>query len=164
MKKIVILGCPGSGKSRLARLLGECTGIPVHHLDRIWWKNAEEHVSRPEFDAELARILSGDEWIADGDYSRTYEVRIMACDTVLFLDFSAEQCLQGIREREGLERDDCPISKSDDSILLEVGRYAGENRPAVLALLEKYHGKTVHIFRSREEADAWLDALRKHGE
>lgn len=85
MKKIIVIGCMGSGKSTFAEKLHRKTKIPLFHLDNIWWKADRTHISREEFDSELNRIMQGDSWIIDGDYNRTYAVRFEKCDTVIFL-------------------------------------------------------------------------------
>ncbi|MBQ9338087.1 MAG: adenylate kinase [Lentisphaeria bacterium] len=158
MRKIVILGCPGSGKSTFAVKLQTLTGLPLHHLDRIWWKPDRSHISRPEFDAALQKIMAEPGWILDGDYSRTYEVRLAACDTVFFLDYGESVCLAGIRDRVGNVRDDMPWTdrELDPALEAEVRRYRAENRPAVLELLKRYDRKTIHIFHTRAETDEWL--------
>ena len=99
--RIIILGCPGSGKSTLASELHELTGLPLFHLDNIWWRADKTHITREEFDLILSDILKRERWIIDGDYSRTYEPRLAACDTVIFLDLSEEECMAGISERTG---------------------------------------------------------------
>lgn len=158
-KKIIVLGCSGSGKSTFSKKLHSVTGLPLIHLDNIWWKPDRTHISREEFDRKLDAILSGDEWIIDGDYSRTYEVRFGACDTVFFFDLSCDECLNGITERVGKERTDIPWTEPElDPALVElVQRYSEENRPAVCSLLEKYPDKYKFVFHSRAEANEWLD-------
>jgi len=101
MKKIIVIGCPGSGKSTFSLKLNSITGIPLYHLDNVWWRSDRTHITRDEFDEELADITSRDSWIIDGNYSRTYETRIAACDTVFFLDFDEDVCMQGIIGRIG---------------------------------------------------------------
>lgn len=162
VKRIAILGSPGSGKSFLARKLHEKTGIPLYPLDQIWWRTDKTHLTRPEFDARLDEILKTDAWILDGDYSRTYEVRIRACDTVLFLDFDMETCINGITQRIGSERDDCPFTEDSlDPVLLdETKHYREKKRPVVLDLLTRFSQKEIHVFNSREEAAAWVDSLK----
>ena len=163
MKKIIILGCPGSGKSTLARALSEITGIPLYHLDNIWWNPDRTHVSRETFDERLAELISRDSWIIDGDYSRTYEVRIAAADTVIFLDVDLQQCLEGIRERAGHKRSDLPwIENEVDRDLTEtVYSYREKKRPVVLSLLEKYRDKEILTFTSRSQINCWLKELQK---
>ena len=160
-KRILVLGCPGSGKSTLARLLQQRTGLPLIHLDNIWWRADRSHITREEFDRRLQTILREETWILDGDYSRTYEPRLAACDTVLFLDFSEEDCLKGIAERLGTVRPDIPwTEKQLDPELVElVLRYRKEQRPRLYRLFEQLSGKQVLIFRTREQAQAWISGL-----
>ena len=99
MKRIMVTGCPGSGKSTFSLKLHEKTGLPLYHLDNIWWKPDRTHVTREEFDAALASILEKDEWIIDGSYSRTFEPRIKASDTVILLDYDTDVCIQRVLQK-----------------------------------------------------------------
>ena len=157
-ERIIILGCPGSGKSTFARSLHKQTGLPLIHLDNIWWTPDRTTIPREEFDVRLGEIIKGDRWILDGDYSRTYEIRFSACDTIVFLDFDEEECMGGITERLGRESDDIPWTRDElDSDLVEIVRkYHSVNRPRVLGLIEQYPEKNVFIFKTRAEADSWL--------
>ena len=157
-RKILVLGCPGSGKSSFARKLRERTGLPLIHLDNVWWRPDRTHISREEFDEKLAALLAQERWILDGDYSRTYEARIRACDTVLFLDCSEEVCMQGIIDRVGQARPDIPWTEPtlDPALAALVRGWQSEQRPKLLAMLEKYPEKQAVVFRTREDADAWL--------
>ena len=161
-RKIIILGCAGSGKTTYSRKLHEITGLPLIHLDNIWWKSDRSHISRDDFDRKLNEILQRDEWIIDGDYSRTYEPRFKACDTVIFLDYSLDQCMEGITERVGKKRSDIPWSEDelDPELVKQVEVYIRHNRPVILSLTEKYSVKNIYIFTSRFEADEWLKMLR----
>lgn len=159
MNKIIVIGCPGSGKSYFSKRLSSILKIPVYHLDNIWWKPDGSHITRAEFDDDLHQIFAADEWILDGDYSRTYQIRMDACDTIVFLDYSKEQCIAGIRQRVSAERTNCPINILDEKLLCEVERYETQNRNEILELLELYQEKMIYIFRTREEADAFLDTL-----
>ncbi len=159
--RILILGCSGSGKSTFARALAARTGLPVVHLDNLWWRADGSHISRDEFDRTLAGLLEGERWILDGDYSRTYEVRLRAADTVVFLDYPEDVCMDGIRRRVGEERPDMPWKEStlDPELVAMVKNFATDNRPVLLSLFQKYPEKQVITFTSREEADRWLSDL-----
>ena len=161
-QKIIVLGCSGSGKSTFSRKLHEVTHLPLIHLDNIWWKEDRTHISREEFDQKLDEILEGDKWIIDGDYSRTYEARFKACDTVIFLDYGVEECMNGIKERVGKERADIPWTeqKLDPELVKLVENYDIENRPVVLSLLEKYRNISYLVFKARGEADEWINNLK----
>ena len=159
--KIIVLGCPGSGKSTFAKSLQARTGLPLIHLDNVWWRADRTHISREEFDSRLQKILQEEQWIIDGDYSRTYEPRFAACDTVIFLDYSEEECMKGIVKRVGTIRPDIPWVEQqlDPELVEQVSRYQTENRPKVYGLMEKYPGRKVLVFRTRAQAQEWLDEL-----
>ena len=161
--KVIVLGSPGSGKSTLAKELHRKTGLPLFHLDNVWWKEDRTHISREEFDERLSGILQGDCWLIDGDYSRTYEPRFQACDTVVFLDYSVEDCMNGIKDRVGKTRSDIPWVESelDPELADLVLRYREDKRPVVYGLIGKYPGRNVLIFRDREEAREWLSGIGK---
>lgn len=160
MKKIIVIGCPGSGKSRFSRALHALTGIPLIHLDLLKWNADRTTVSKEVFRQRLTDALAGEKWIIDGNYSATMELRMQACDTVFFLDFPTEVCLAGIRERKGMPRPDMPCvqpDEDDEEFVEFIRRYNIDSRPEVLELLERYSDKEIVIFRSREEADAYLE-------
>ena len=162
MKKIIIIGCPGSGKSTLARALHDKTGIPLHHLDMMFWNADRTTVEKSVFLERLSAAMEQDEWIIDGNYGSTIERRLAACDTVFFLDYPAQVCLEGIRARRGKPRSDMPWIETDeeDTEFIEfIKNYNSESRPQVMELLEKYSHKNVFIFRSRAEKDAFLNQM-----
>ena len=160
-QKIIILGCPGSGKSTLAKKLHDATGLPLFHLDAIWWNADRSHISRDEFDQKLHEIFQTDQWIIDGDYSRTYEMRFKSCDTVIFLDYSVDECMRGIKERIGKVRADMPWVENELSAeLVELVKgYRVQTRPKVLELIAAHGDVECRIFNRREQADAWLRSL-----
>jgi adenylate kinase family enzyme len=116
------------------------------------------HISKDEFDARLNEYMQEDSWIIDGDYSRTYEMRIAACDTVIFLDYGEAVCMQGINECVGKVRDDMPWTEAElDPELVEmVQQYEKKNKPMLQNLFRKYPTKEVIIFHNRDEAMNWL--------
>ena len=160
-QKILVIGCSGSGKSTLSRELRDVTGLPLFPLDNIWWEPDRSHISREEFDRKLDEILRTDRWILDGDYSRTYEMRFQACDTVIFLDYPVTVCMNGIKERIGKDRADIPWAERtlDPELVKLVERYETDNRPVILSLLEKYSAVNRFVFRSRPETAEWLRGL-----
>ena len=164
MKRVVVTGSPGSGKSVFSVRLHEKTGLPLIHLDNVWWKPDRTHVTREEFDAALADILKEDKWILDGSYSRTFEPRIAACDTVILLDYDTDLCMQGITERVGQVRPDIPWTEQtlDQELAELVKTHMQRNNPVLHELFRKYPDKDVHIFRTREEADRWLNGLQEN--
>lgn len=158
MKKVIIIGCPGSGKSTLARALHQKTGLPLYHLDMMYWNADKTTVEKSVFRNRLSAVLEEDAWIVDGNYSSTMEMRLQACDTVIFLDFPLDVCLAGIKERQGKPRSDMPWieTEQDEEFVEFIKGYQEMQRPLVLALLGRYPDKKVVVLSSREQADAYL--------
>ena len=161
MKKVIIIGCPGSGKTTFAEKLSRQTKIPLVYLDAIWHKADRTHISRDEFDQRLSEFLSSESWIIDGNYSRTLERRLCACDTVFFFDLSSKVCLQGAVSRLGQKRKDLPWIdyKLDPTLKKKIEDFQFKTRPSIYQLLEQYkESKEIIIFKSRSQAEEYLTA------
>jgi len=164
MKKVLVIGCPGAGKSTLARRLHGLTGLPLYHLDMIWHLPDRTHVTQETFDFRLSEILEKDYWIIDGNYGRTLEMRLKKCDTVLFLDYPLEVCLTGAASRVGRKRSDLPWVEEcfDEEFRQWILDFPKEQLPQIYELLALCkEGKKVLIFRSRDEAEDWLKKLEE---
>ena len=163
-EKIIVIGCSGAGKSTFARALAEKTGLPLCHLDLIWHKADKTHITREEFDEKLREWLSRPQWIIDGDFSRTLETRAAACDTIIFLDYSMEVCLQGVESRIGKDRPDMPwIEEEFDPDFRDwILEFPSERLPQIQRVIERYKAeKDIIVFKSRTEAAAFLDGISK---
>lgn len=158
MKKIMVIGCPGSGKSTLSVALQKRTGIPLYHLDMMYWNPDKTTVEKSVFLGRLSAVLEGDAWILDGNYASTMELRLAACDTVIFLDYPQEVCLCGIRERRGKPRSDMPWveTEEDAEFIRFIKNFGEQQRPQIIELFGKYPDKNYIILSSREEADIFL--------
>lgn len=161
MKKIIVIGCPGSGKSRLSRKLCAKLGMPLCHLDMLYWNSDRTTVEKKVFLERLSAVFEKDKWIVDGNYMSTMEQRLDKCDTVIFLDFSTDDCILGVKERMGKPRDDMPwIETEEDREFIEFIRSFNDiQRPVIVDLLERYGDKNIVIFKSREEVDKFLEEL-----
>ncbi|MBE5938340.1 MAG: adenylate kinase [Lachnospiraceae bacterium] len=163
MKKIIIIGCPGSGKTTFAEKLSNKTGLPLFHLDAIWHKPDKTHISREEFDERIKEIFDMPEWIIDGNYSRTIEMRLKQCDTVFLFDLPVDVCIQGATDRIGKGRYDMPWieTKLSAEFKQTIEEFPSTALPVIYELLEQYKAeKQVFIFKSREEADGYLKSVR----
>lgn len=164
MKRIIVIGCPGSGKSTFSKSLHKITGIPLYHLDMMYWNADKTTVEKSVFRERLSKTLQTNEWIIDGNYNSTMELRLQECDTVVFLDFPLEVCLNGLKERRGKARSDMPWIETDEEdveFIEFIKNYNSQSRPQVMELLDTYSYKNIFIFTSRMEADEFLTQIQQ---
>ena len=160
MKKVIVIGCPGSGKTTFAEKLHKRTGLPLYYLDAIWHKPDKTHISRENFDQVIGEIFKTSEWIIDGNYNRTIEMRLKQCDTVFLFDLPTEVCIQGATERLGKERYDLPWMETELSPAFKqsIEEFPSNSLPRIYELIEMYgKDKQVVIFRSWEAVDEFFD-------
>lgn len=99
LERIAIIGCGGSGKSTIARQLGEQLDLPLTHLDGIYYDANWTALSKDDFATAQTGLVAEPRWIIEGNYASTLPIRLAAADTVVFLDLSAITCLRGILQR-----------------------------------------------------------------
>ena len=158
-QKAIIIGCPGAGKSTFARILSDKTHLPLYYLDMLWHKPDRTTVDRYIFDRKLKEIVLKDKWIIDGNYGRTLEMRIQACEAIFLLDFSVEECLAGAESRIGKQRVDMPWIETefDGEFRQWIIDFPKNELPIVYKLLDRYKSeKIIYIFHSRADIDDYF--------
>ncbi len=164
MDKVIVIGCPGAGKSVFSKELQKITDLPLYHLDNIWHKPDKTTIDRDEFDKKLHEIMRCKYWIMDGNYMRTMPERMQACDTVIFLDFPLDVCLKGAESRVGIEHDDLPFVEEsfDPEFRKYILDFPKAAIPRIYELLKQHLAdKTIWICKSREEAAALLHHFKR---
>ena len=161
MRKVIVIGCPGAGKSVFSIALHALEELPLFHLDRLYWNADKTTAEKAVFLGRLQSVLDTDAWIIDGNYASTMEMRMNVCDTVFFLDYSREVCLAGIDARRGKSRPDMPWveTEGDEELIAFIKNYGADSRPKVMELLGRYSDKNIVIFKTRAEADAFLKTM-----
>ena len=165
MQRVAILGCGGSGKSTLARRLGASTGLPVTHLDRLFWRPGWVPTPDDEWRAIQVDLVAEDRWILDGNYSRFLDVRLPRADTVVFLDFATWRTLSRVLWRTLRDRgketqaDGCP-EKFEWSFIKWVATYRSRSRSRVVDAIAKDAGHAqVHVLRRPRDVERFLGRL-----
>jgi adenylate kinase family enzyme len=167
MQRVAVVGPGGAGKSTFAAELGRCTGLPVIHLDRHYWRPGWVEPTRDEWREVQAGLVAGDCWIADGNYGGTFDIRFERADTVIVLHPPRLACVtsalrRSLRHRgEAVQAPGCP-ERVDLKFLRWIWRYPRDTRPRLDAALAR-HGDhlTVVELRSRKAA---ADFLRRLGD
>lgn len=168
MRRVLIIGNSGAGKSTAARRVAAALSLPLHHLDQLFWMPGWQMRPREQFDARLAELLARPAWVVDGNYSRTLVVRLEAADSVLWLDFGTLTCVAGVLGRwagwHGRQRPDmglgCP-EKIDWDFLWYVLRWRSRHRGLLTETLAaaSRRGVVVHRFRRRRALEGFLRAM-----
>lgn len=165
MKRILIIGSGGAGKSTLAPRLGEKLGIEVVHLDKLFWHPGWVPTAKEEWAEIVRRALEKDSWIMDGNFGGTLEMRIQACDTIIFLDMPRLVCIYRILKRwvmynrgtrpdmaEGCEE------RFDWEFFMWVWNYPTRSKPEKELVMERYaKEKTIIRLRSNREIEDFLE-------
>lgn len=169
MRRIVIIGPLGAGKSTLALKLGALLGITVHHLDSLYWGDSWTPTPPAEWQALLDRLVADESWIIDGNFTGSLPQRLAAADTVVFLDTppltstiraTKRRLLHRWRRAPGMAGGSRPMFNAQ--LFRWIWDFPGQHRPRLLAQLRQpsYVDKTV-ILRSRRDVRRFLRSVRE---
>ncbi len=169
----MILGPGGAGKTELATAISGRTGLPVVHLDVLFWRPGWTPAPRDEALRDLAAAVAGERWILDGNFLDLDgdDARFERADTVIFLDLPRRTCLwrvfkRLVRDRRS-SRSDLPEGCTegfDLALLRWIWRYPRTDRPRVLELLERLEQRVdVPHLRSRSDVRRYVGSLSIEG-
>jgi len=99
VKKILVIGCCGAGKSTLAKKLSVKTGLPIIHLDKVYWNPNWEETPKVEWERKIKLLVSQSTYIMDGNYSGSLHLRLPSADKIIFLDYPTRICLWRVIKR-----------------------------------------------------------------
>jgi adenylate kinase family enzyme len=163
MNKIVIIGSPGAGKSRLARELGSIYNIKVYHLDRLFWLPGWKEKPRDTRIDILQDIVRERQWVIDGTYLNTSELHLETADTIIFLGIPRLVCLWRLMKRhqvfDGRSRRDIPMGCKDKLtlfLILKVLGFPFQSRRELHQRLRNYNSKQIFWFHSTREVEDFL--------
>ena len=165
MQRVLVIGSGGSGKSTLAGRIGARTGLPVIHLDQLYWRSGWVATPADEWTHRVRELAAGESWVMDGNYGGTLDLRLAACDMVVFLDVPRLRCLWRVLWRwmrhRGRSRPDMAagcIERLDMQFVRWIWTYPQRQRPGVLAKVAAA-GKPLAILRTSAEMDAFVSSL-----
>jgi adenylate kinase family enzyme len=164
MKRILVIGSGGAGKSTIATRLGELLDLEVNHLDKFYWRPGWVETPPDEWLEIVTELINRDSWIIDGNYGGTLELRIQRCDTIVFLDMPRLLCTwrilkRNLRYRRGGRPDMAEgcLEKLDPEFVSWVWNYSRGTRPKVVELIRQHRGeKRVVWLRSTAEVTKFL--------
>ncbi|QRN96837.1 DNA topology modulation protein [Archangium violaceum] len=164
MRRVLVIGSGGAGKSTFATRLAQLTGLPLVHLDALYWKPGWVETPKEEWSRTMGQLIAEERWVMDGNYGGTLEQRLAACDTVVFLDLPRTVCLwRVIMRRVRFHRrarpdmsEGCPERLTWEFVRW-IWTYPAERRPRILQRLSKLEaGQRVFVLRSSSEVEKFL--------
>jgi adenylate kinase family enzyme len=169
MRRIAIIGSTATGKSTLARRLGLLLGLPVYHLDALFWRPGWIPTPDDEWEEVLRQILRGDHWIVDGNFTSSIRERLEAADTILFLDLPRWISIAAVTRRRIEQLWHLPpgvAAGCEPMFNLRLFRwiwtFPEDHRPHFLALLsDQPAAKRVLILKSRHEVRRFLRSVER---
>jgi len=164
MKKILIIGICGAGKTTLAKSLAEKLNLPLIHLDKHFWKSGWVESSKQEWREKVEELCKQDSWIMDGNFGGTFDIRFPAADAIIFLDYSRSlaiyRTIKRIIKYKGRVRPDlakgCP-ERFDWSFLKFIWNFHKNHRHIIENSLDKYAvNKKIYRFKNPAELGSFI--------
>ena len=171
MRKVLIIGGNGSGKTTMARQLAKITGLPLCHLDTLYWTDDWQPRERSEFITLLQAELEKEKWILDGNMRRTLPQRLPYCDTVIYLDFSGIRCFFGTLKRllqnHGQSRPDMGgncierFDKRSWTFIKSTLSFNKKHRAYFYNTIASYPNVELIVLKNRRQVNKFLKSLKE---
>lgn len=162
----MIVGLSGAGKSVLAQQLGKAYALPVCHLDRYYWKPGWQEIDPKAFKEIHTALVAQEQWIIEGNSMMTFQDRISAADTIIYLDLPRVSCLWRVIKRRFFyaqkDRTHRPAGCSEKVtwklVCYVLWHFRTTYHPKVVEQLEqaKRAGKEVHVVTSFKDVENFI--------
>jgi adenylate kinase family enzyme len=167
MRRVLVIGCGGAGKTTFSKRLGAALGLEVIHMDAYFWRPGWEEPSTEEWERIVRGLIEQPSWVMDGNYGGTLDLRLAAADTAIFMDAPRTLCLwRVVKRRIKYARKtrpdlapDCP-EMLDLEFLRYIWSYPKERRPKILAKLRDLSkDKRTFVLHGPREARRFLEKV-----
>ena len=166
MKRVLVIGCCGSGKSTFSKKLSEKLNIETIHLDQYYWKKDWVETDNKEWREKVKELAKKDEWIMDGNYGGTFDIRFPKADMIILLDNSKWVCLYRVIKRiikyNGKVRPDMPDGcreRFDRKFLKYVYSFNNDHQPIIDSYLSLFTHKQQYILKSNKASNKFIETF-----
>lgn len=167
MKKVLVIGSCGAGKSTFSKRLHKITGLKLIHLDTVYWKPNWEMSPKEEWSSKVEQLVNGDNWIIDGNYGGTMELRMKHADTVIWLDLPRLLCTYRILKRTVQYRNKTRSDMAegckerfDWEFTKYVWNFRRDKNPLLAERLEKFDYLKQIRLKSKQEIEDFFTGLK----
>jgi adenylate kinase family enzyme len=157
MRRVLVIGSPGAGKSTLSARLATKLGVPVHFLDRYHWLPGWKYRDTASAREIVGALADTPEWVMDGNFSDTFDLRMPRADSLVWLDYPRATCIRRILMRTirdyGQSKPDLPDGCPeglDVNVLHFAWNFPTQQRPQIVDGIERFGG---HLRVTRIEGD-----------
>lgn len=162
IKKIIIIGCPGSGKSYLSKVLAKSLNLPLYHIDMLYWYDDWKHITNEQLKEKLSEITNGKKWIIDGNYSNTLKDRIDKAELVIYMNLATKTCLKGYYSRLNNKRDDMPLTcveKVDEEFVNYIKTFKKTKGKKIKKMINNKNVLTITNVKDRKDIEDILTKM-----
>ncbi|MCI6205303.1 MAG: transcriptional regulator [Corynebacterium glucuronolyticum] len=165
MDKLIVIGSPGSGKRAFSSALSSVTGLPVTHLDTLYWNENGTYVGDDVFFPKVKEALDVGRWIISGTYLNVLGQLLDVSDGVFFLDYSLEACLESIKNLKAQTGNGqwTALPEANVNEASFINKFHMESRPKVFEELRRRPRLLVNRFTTNAGAETYLHAIGWRG-
>ena len=168
IKRIAVIGCPGSGKTTFCNQFNAKLSYPLHHLDLLYWHGNWQRTPEDIWRIKVQELSQLSTWIIDGNYINTLEPRIVNADLIIFFDYKTWPCIWNSIKRLFLWNNKMNVSygkkvqlarpslQQQKKLIQLISKFRKEQRTSIYNLIEK-HQKQCVIFKSKKEVKQFLN-------
>lgn len=163
-RRVIIIGSPGAEKGALARAVSERLKIPCIELERLYWRPGWKKPTTEEWKAQVTELANREEWVMEGTFPSTLDIRVARADWLVFVDAPMPVCfvrklkqmIRGRKDQKAEPAPGCP-PRLDARLLRFIWNFPTSTAPRINTIIARERrNRTIFILRSKREQEEFL--------